>query len=77
MEIDGIFRDEALQKSGEDVVVACLRSELGIQTREIVTDAAMKNLLAVAAFDGGFAWRTSGKKKKTDAGNQQPTAGGK
>src|SRR5690606_12226253 len=48
---------------GEDDVVARLGGEMRVEIGEIVGEAAMENLFAVAAVDGGFAGRAGGDQK--------------
>ena len=63
MEIDRIFGNQTFEQSGENIVIARLGGEVWIESREIVADAAVENLFAIASFHGGFARRAGGREE--------------
>ena len=62
-EIDGVFSDEALKEGGEDVVFGESGREVRVEFADLRADAAMEDLVAIATFDGGFAFAAGGESR--------------
>jgi hypothetical protein len=54
MEVNGIFRHEALEEGGHDIDFGDVGGDVRIQIRWIGMHAAVENLIAVAALHGRF-----------------------
>jgi hypothetical protein len=67
MEVDGVLGDQTFEQSAEDVALGDSGNEVGIEFRDLVTDAPMEDLGAVAALNGGFAFEAAGVEQKPEA----------
>ena len=66
MEVDRVFGDEAFEERMECGVVVGYGGELGIELGDVGADAAMEDLLTVAAFDVGAVTAAGGEEEKKD-----------
>ena len=72
VQIHGVLGDQALEEGGENAVFAGAGGQMGVEVGQFRADAAMEDLLAVAALDVGFA---AAARRQDDGQNAQPCAG--
>jgi hypothetical protein len=71
VEIDGVLGDEALEEGAEHVALGDAGDEVRIEFGDLVADAAVQDLFAVAALDGGLSFQATRAAQRAEDGRQQ------
>jgi hypothetical protein len=68
MEVDGILGGQAFEKRAEDIAFGDAGDDVGIEVGDFIANAAMENLVAVAALHSGLALKAAGKGQQAEDG---------